>query len=116
MKKFFTMFLLALMTQASVAYAYEGGWDTSMYDEYGRELLLLGDNTDNSYRALSGTRSYCARPGLGYASMRRIVNREYHQITWWVEADCGSVIRVCVENSYGQWGCSSYLDRGWIYR
>ena len=105
--------LVLFLFSSGAVNAYEGGWDTSYYDEVGRELLILGDNTDDTYRGFSGTRQYCGAPGTGYANMRNIINAEYDQITWWIDADCGSIVHVCVENSHGDWGCSSYIDRGW---
>lgn len=104
----------ALLTPTTVsAQTYIGGWDTRFVDGYGREVLYLGDSSDSSWRRLVGTRSWCAARGAGYAQMRRIVEDEYDQILWWIDADCGSVVRVCVQNSYGARGCSSYLDGGW---
>ncbi len=111
MKSFLTAFMV--LATAGAACAYEGGWDTTQYDEWGRELLILGDNSDDTYQGFSGTRNYCGRRGTSYSNMRAIVNAEYDQITWWIDADCGQVVRVCVQNSYGDVGCSSYLDRGW---
>lgn len=103
---------VALAGTTTASFAYEGGW---YYDNNprGSEVLVLGDNTDDTYRGFSGTELYCAQPGASYATMRRVIGREYDQITWWIDADCGSVVRVCVENSYGEWACSSYFDEGW---
>lgn len=117
MKKFLSyvllMFSLAFAgTTASAENYYQGGWYTD--NNIGRsEILYLGDNTTDSYRRFGGTRSWCYAPGESYQTMRNIIGNEDTQITWWIDADCGSVARVCVENSYGQMGCSSYRDYGW---
>lgn len=117
-----TMKILAVLSVAATLAAlpaaadFYGGWDVSRYDEYGRELLLLGDNTDGMYFYLSGTNRYCKRPGESYARMREIVSAVHWEVEWWIDAECSdNVIRVCVENAENDWGCSSYLRRGWDY-
>lgn len=104
---------LCVVCTATVASAYTGGWNTEYVDGYGREVLFLGDNSDGSYRELIGTREWCRQSGSSYATMRSVVEQEYDQISWWVDADCGDVVRICVRNSYGRGACSSYLDGGW---
>lgn len=96
------------------AQAFTGGWE---YDDNpgGFEILYLGDNSDDTYRRLSGTKMYCGSPGVPYARIRNVIDRNYpHQINWWVSNECdGGYIRVCVENRLGESACSTYVDGGW---
>lgn len=75
---------------------------------------MLGDSSDDTYTGFEGTRGFCAARGDSYAYMRRVVSAAQEEVYWWVDADCGRVVRICVENVYGDGGCSSYLwDRRW---
>lgn len=99
---------------AAPAMAYEGGWYVNN-NPGGSEILYLGDNSDNTYRALRGTSRYCVQRGVSYARMRRVLGNEYNQISWWESHTCNDgYVRICVENSRGQTACSTYYDAGWV--
>lgn len=105
--------MVVAMLSAAPAVAYEGGW---YYDNNagGREILYLGDNSDDTYRGFSGTAASCGPKGAPYARIRSIIGREYHQINWWISHQCdGTYARVCVQNSYGERACSTCIDLGW---
>lgn len=107
---------LAFAGSAGIASAgyYEGGWYVRN-NPGGREILYLGDNSDNTYRALRGTSRYCVRPGASYARIRQVLNNEYDQIGWWEDEICrDGYVRICVQNSRGQSACSTYEDNGWV--
>ncbi len=104
---------LAIAFSASAASAYEGGW---YFDNNpgGTEILDLGDNTDDSYLRLYGTRGWCGSPGTSYANMRATISSNYpYQVEWWIDADCGNAARVCVVGDRGQTACSTYRIDGW---
>lgn len=109
----FGVLAAAALLGASPAGAYEGGWYVDN-NAGGREILYLGDNSDNTYRVLRGTGRYCVYPGASYAKMRGVLGNEHNQISWWVTNSCDDgYVRVCVENSRGQSACSTYIDAGW---
>lgn len=87
--------LLTGMTPALADY-YEGGWYVRN-NPGGREILYLGDNSDNTYRSLRGTARYCGSPGNSYAQMRRVMGNEYDQLSWWDTNNCTVV--TCVSAS-----------------
>lgn len=105
-----------LAVSAGAAFAYTGDW---YYDDNPgwSEVLRLGDNTDGTFRHLSGSERYCGRPGASYAKMRRILLRngtDGEQIDWWVADTCSdNHVRICVENWRGESACSTYWDDGW---
>lgn len=105
---------VALLCAPNVAGAYEGGWE---YDNNagGSEILLLGDNSDGSHRMLGGTAAACGAYGASYASMRSTISGggTNNDVSWWVDADCGDIVRVCVQNVNGRQRCSTYRDFGW---
>ncbi len=104
--------LLLGTTQVALAY-YEGSWS---YDSHVYETMELGDNSDGSVRFLEGTAYYCGRPGASYSTMHQVLrNTGGADITWWVADDCGTFVRICVQNWRGQKACSTYIDNGWYY-
>ncbi len=112
---FAAMIALAVMAVVQVpAQAFSGGWELNN-NPGGFEEMYLGDNTNDSYRRLTGTSLYCGRPGVSYAQMRGIIERNYpEQLNWWIDDECqGGYVRVCVENWQGETGCSTYSDGGW---
>ncbi len=106
----------AMLAAAPAANAYVGGW---YYDNNvgGFEVLLLGDNTDDTYFRLGGTGAYCVKPGASYATIRNILLRngtDGQQINWWIDEECTSgYVRICVENTRGESACSTYTAKGW---
>lgn len=95
------------------ASAYEGGWAVRN-NPGGREILYLGDNSDNSFRSLRGTGRYCGDTGSSYATMRRVLNGVDDQVTWWEDYTCDDgYVRVCVTNNRRS-ACSTYIDQGWV--
>lgn len=111
--------VLVAGTGISAASAYEGGW-RFQDNPGGTERFDLGDNTDNSYYGLDGTSAWCGRRGASYATMRGILSRNRgHQITWWIADVCYEkgveYNRVCVENTYGESACSTYIVYGWYW-
>ncbi len=102
-----------LAVSVSATQAFEGGW---YFDNNagGWEVLSLGDNSDDTYLHLSGYTGWCGSRGASYAKMRRVIGSNAgDQIHWWIDADCGSTARVCVENAQGSWACSTYRVEGW---
>ena len=107
-----------LSASVGAAYAsYVGDWS---YDNNpgGLEILSLGDNTDGSFIHLRGTNLYCVKPGVPYATIRNLLvsnGTDGQQVTWWIDHECnnGDYDRICVENSLGQVGCSTYWVDGW---
>jgi hypothetical protein len=79
-----------------------GGW----------EILML--NNGNKWYQFGGTTYFCGSPGLRYQTMRRVLyDRGSNQgIEWWVDASCGNYKRVCLRNTGGEVGCSTYYFRG----
>ena len=120
---FFRNTMLAVVASCALAIgssvptnAYEGGW---AYDDNagGYEVLKLGDNTDNTYLLLRGTKSYCGSPGVPYARVREVLRRNGtngQQISWWIANSCdGGYVRVCVRNGRRESACSTYWADDW---
>lgn len=101
-----------LAVSAGAAFAYYGGW---YYNDVPGEWedLRLGDNSDGLYLHLSGTRDWCVKRGVPYSKVRNLLSRNDTEITWWVDADCGSIARICVQADWGEVACSSYWVDGW---
>lgn len=109
---------LLVLSLAVPAQAFEGDW---YFDNNpgGREILALGDFTDNSFLLLRGSPRYCGVPGDSYAHMRNVLVRNGtngQMIYWWIADSCrDGYVRVCIENRYNEVGCSTYIDGGWDY-
>lgn len=106
---------LTLAASAAGSSAFEGGWYVDD-NPLGREILYLGDNSDNTYRKLRGTLRFCGKRGHSYATVRGVMMRNGNaQLTWWVVDKCDDgYVRVCMENRYSERACSTYIDQGWV--
>ena len=115
MNKFLGMMttVVALTAATTASADYYGGW---LYDDNpgGREITILGNG--NGYGLyLTGYTGACGPRGASYATMRNVMSETGGGwISWWIDQDCGSTVRVCVQNDWGQWACSSYYDHGWV--
>jgi hypothetical protein len=102
-----------LTVSAGGAFAYYGGWHFDN-NAGGWEILSLGDSDDGTYLHLEGDAGRCGTKGASYAKMRSILNNnDGDYIDWWIDADCGDLVRICLENKYGQSACSTYWYVGW---
>lgn len=105
--------VVTLALSATTASAYVGDW---YYDDNrgGSEYVELGDNDSGSYLVLRGYSGRCGPRGDSYATMRNTIGSNYpYQVGWWIDYDCGSTVRVCVEGDRGQIACSTYRNGGW---
>lgn len=115
------LFLALIMSMfwgaAAQAQTYNGGWVYREQTRYSAEEFWLGDGNDYGLH-MRGTERFCAVRGDSYAHMRSVLQgtrgsgNEF--ITWWIDRQCSDgYVRVCMRNSRGRQGCSTYADYGW---
>ncbi len=106
---------LALVGTTTASFAYVGDW---AYDDNrgGSEYVYLNDYDSGLNVEFYGVEGWCGRRGASYATMRSTLSSNGNSAAgWWVDYDCGSTQRICVEGGNGNTACSTYGVYEWWY-
>lgn len=118
MKKMYTGLLAAataLLFAVTPASAYRGEWYYETPSDWKNSVLILGGYGNGSLY-LDGTSESCGPRGDSYDWMRQVLRNSNTfgdgLVNWGIQYDCGSIVRICINNNVGDIGCSSYR-RAW---